>query len=240
MATVTCRKDYTIQIGGLHVDAWWKLDETQPSNYFDSAAGYEADPYTQGGCVVTDPGIISNCAAFCSLKAGTLIVPVTGPSYVNANATGLTFCYWAWFDTGWLGDVEVSYVQDLSFPPAFYLNMGTNRPSFVFDPSGVNHDLSFTAWPIAQWFHCALVWTKASNTVKVYLNGAQLGSTITVGATPPTDQVMSLFVTRPHNNNITVSPYFKIDETGINVTTPFTASQISFLYNSGHARSYPF
>ncbi len=169
-------------IGAENFAAYWKFAEIVGTNADDLTTN--ANDGTYIGPTLNDGSLPVNVGGKAPYYDGvndrTNISAVTGEVDGEEGFISL----WAKGATGWLTDGTQHFLINLHQDPNNFIYLSKSATNnimvFYYRANGVIklYQPTFTL-PETDWFHIAIVWSYSGDFVKCYLNGSQIGSTMT-------------------------------------------------------------
>jgi hypothetical protein len=217
---------------------WWTMNEAS-GNRVGSVSGITMAPT---GSAASGTGLIGNALEFPGEDSGRLEADPVAASLAYTAGQDLSFSYWVKL-TDAIGDRMPAFMFWIRDPPtskAFVEAYSWDGPTRYVDAFVVSGSIygfyEQDPYSPAQdtWYHWVILYDATTHLLSLYEDGALIGSS-TDEVTLPSGQNNIL-----RFNRETLSTPGLIDEFGVWIDHKLTAGQISWLYNSGAGRTYPF
>jgi Concanavalin A-like lectin/glucanases superfamily len=210
--------------------AYWTMDEVGGGTRTDSVAGIAL---ARTGSVPTVTGLIGNAASFTNVSGALTASYVAALAYTQDQ--DFSASYWIQFKTAYTGDAITQFEYwRAAGNGSFDVQAGGNTLYVSVDDDVFNYDdvqvPSFT-FTQDQWYHYVLVYDGTTHLLSYYQDGALVGTTDTAVTVPTGATARVRF-----RSSIGVTSCW-IDEASVWIGHKLSASEITYLYNSGSGRT---
>lgn len=225
---------YTNKVKALNPIAYWPLAEASGSVAFDESGNARNGAYT--AVTLGQPGIGDGRTSALFVPASNSKNNVYSASLAGAinTAEGTIACWFLVSGAGvWTDATQrqvMIFLSDASNSIRMHKSSSNNRFTWNYAAGGTSKSLDGTIGPLLGWTHVAMTWSKSADEAKFYLNGAQVGSTLTSLGTFA-GPISSIFATVGAGDN-TATPGAKWDGSLAHAAiwnTPLSAAQIASL-----------
>jgi hypothetical protein len=253
--SIACQKALAITVNPAApvVDAYWTFDEAA-GNAVDKVHGIILTPAnapgTGGQTLGRAPALFSNGLNFFFDAGGSATPQIfngafAGDNEVNLRNQGNGFSWTGWFKyistTGVAGGVSSSigftdvFIQDKG---EIDFNARANAPFWAYtDALGVNNSVFFPNLTAGVWVFFHFFYDATIKRVGFSLNNAAPALSPDLNLSFPSSLFGTYFMFG--NGLLGASTNIEFDEFAFKLSRPFTAAEVTYLYNGGAGRTWP-
>lgn len=218
--------------------AYYKLDESS-GNAADATAN--AYTMTNNNTVGFSAGKLNNGADFGTSNTNKNFSRSDTLGLTTNSSINISVMAWAYFKTGF-GNSDATEIFSIGVTNTFKMifnirgnsggTAGADIECYMLGATGINNKVDYS-FSLDTWYH--LAWTIDSNIATFYVNGSAVGS---ISMSYPSN---SSFTGVTKIGGGTIGSYMRglIDELGV-WSRKLTAAEVSYIYNSGTGKQYPF
>lgn len=173
---------YANYIASLGAFALWPLSETTGTNADDPIGGFDGT-YAAGITLHAATFPDSSPAPLFDATDDVIAIPSVSLDTPFDGAIG-TMAGWVkvrtssvWTDA--TSRIVLSMGVDANNRIYFNKTAANNRFDMFYAAGGTSKQIANTSYSPSRWFHAAITWSKSADQVKFYLDGVQVGSTLT-------------------------------------------------------------